>query len=154
MFSARYGGCVTDDIATIPSEWGGFTRGSTTLTDGEVLVHDWFVADGTPEIMLRTANAAEAARLLPQLAVFFRDQAAWHRRATDAVVTQFSEDAPEQAELDEAETDLVLATVEAYPGGDVVLHFDDLCGEHLPEGYWPAVRFDGSGAVSAVTVEA
>lgn len=145
---------MTDDIATIPSEWGVFTRAATTLTDGEVLVHDWYVAGGEPEIMLRSADAAEAARLLPQLAVFFSDRTRWHRRATDAVVTQFSEGEPQPAELDEAETDLVLATVEAYPDGDVVLHFDDSCGEHLPEGYWPAVRFDGSGAISAVTVEA
>ena len=32
---------MTHEFAHVPSEWGVFTRATTTLTDGEVLVHDW-----------------------------------------------------------------------------------------------------------------
>ncbi|UOQ57809.1 hypothetical protein MUN78_02940 [Leucobacter allii] len=142
------------EFARIPSEWGVFTRATTTLTDGEVLVHNWYAADVEPELLVRTSDAAEAAALLPVLSAFFEERAAWHRRATDAIVRRFSESEPESAELDEAESDLVLSSVEVQPGGDVLLHFDDSCGQHFMHGHWPAVRFDASGSVMEVTVEA
>jgi hypothetical protein len=138
----------------VPSDWGVFTRATTVLTDGDTLVHDWFTVDGEPELMLRATDSAEATALLPALGAFFADRAAWHRRATDAVVTRFGEGDPEPTELDDAADDLVLATVEVLPGREVVLHLDDSCGQHFPDGYWPAVRFDESGAVVDVTVEA
>jgi hypothetical protein len=145
---------VSHSSPPVPSDWGVFTRAVTVLTDGDSLVHDWYVADGEPELVLRTADAPEATALLPRLGDVLADRAAWHKRATDAVVTQFSEDDPTQAELDDAADDLVLTTVEVHPGGEVVLHLDDSCGEHFLDGYWPAVRFDQVGAVVVVTVEA
>lgn len=144
---------MTADV-TVPSGWGSFSRASFTLTDGEVVVQDYFVLDGTPELMLRATDAVAATALLPRLEAFFGDRDGWHRRATDAVVTQFSEEPPLAAELEDAERDLVLQTVEVLADGEVVLHLDDACGEHFPEGYWPAVRFSADGAVAGVTVEA
>jgi hypothetical protein len=70
------------------------------------------------------------------------------------VVAELSETTPTADELADAERDLVLQTVEVLPEGDVVLHLDDSCGEHLLDGYWPAVRFDTNDAVKEVTVEA
>ncbi|MFT4082028.1 MAG: hypothetical protein QM638_05535 [Nocardioides sp.] len=145
---------MPQDPAEIPTEWGVFTRATTTLSDGEVMVFDWYATDGEPELLLRTADAAEAVDLASRLAVFFADESGWHRRASDAVVTEFSEAPPEPAELDEAAADLVLETVEVHPGGDIVLHLDDSCGRHFLSGHWPAVRFDVDGVVTAVTVEA
>lgn len=146
------------DTPIIASPWGGFTRATTTLTDGEVLVHDTYLLHAetapAPELMLTTADPDEAAALVERLGAFAADVPGWTRRATDAVVTHLSEETPAEAELDDAATDLALQTVEARPGGDLVLHLDDTCGEHLPHGYWPAVRFDASGAVAGVTVEA
>jgi hypothetical protein len=145
---------MSADLPKIPSEWGEFSLATTTMSDGEVMVFNWYVAGVEPELMLSTADAAEAAGLLPRLSAFFGDRSAWHRRATDAVVTRFSEAAPAPDELDDAEHDLLVATIEVRPGGELVLHLDDSCGEHFPEGYWPAVRFDEQGAVIDVTVEA
>lgn len=145
---------MPNDSTTVTSAWGVFTRATTTLSSGEVLVHDWYALDVEPELLLRTPDQDEAAALLPRLAAALDDQPGWHRRATDAVVRQLGGEAAAQAELDDAAGDLVLETIEAHPGGDVVLHLDDTCGQHLPHGYWPAVRFDEHGAVTAVTVEA
>ncbi|WP_043807795.1 hypothetical protein [Rhodococcus triatomae] len=138
----------------VRSDRGVFTRATTVLTTGDTLVHDWYVADGEPEFVLRTADAVEAAGLLPRLDAVLADGPGWHRRATDAVVTRFGDGDPEPAELDDAAHDLVLVTVEVHPGGEVVLHFDDSCGQHFVDGRWPAVRFDETGAVVDVTVEA
>lgn len=145
---------MSHDFPAVHSDWGVFGRASTTLTDSEVLIHDWYVADGDPELLLRTADATEAKGLLPHLAAFFAERAAWHRRATDAVVTRFGDGIPTPAELADAETDLVLTTVEAHPGGDLVLHLDDSCRTHFLHGHWPAVRFGEDGSVKDVTVEA
>ncbi|PJM95292.1 hypothetical protein CG719_12425 [Streptomyces sp. CB01373] len=145
---------MSQDPAQIPSEWGVFTRATTTLSDGEVLIHDWYATGGEPELMLRTADPAEAVDLVSRLAAFFADESGWRRRASDAVVAKFSEGPPEPAELDEAAEDLMLETVEVHPGGDLVLHLDDSCGRHFSSGYWPAVRIDADGFVTAVTVEA
>ncbi|MFD7022029.1 hypothetical protein [Promicromonospora sukumoe] len=151
---------MPDDATAVPSAWGVLTRATTTLTSGETLVHDWYgtsgadVEDGDPELMLRATEAGAAAALLPRVAAFFADRSGWHRRATDAVVAEFSTDTPTSDELDEAAEDLVLQTVEVLPAGDVVLHLDDSCGQHFLDGYWPAVRFDAADAVAEVSVEA
>lgn len=142
-----------DAGATVPSDWGIFTRSTTTLTNGEVLVHEAFSTASTPQLILATPDAAEAAALLPALSPFMTDAATWTRRATDAVVHRFSEEEPTPGELDDAATDLVVAAVEVRPGGDVQVHLDDTCGEHFLEGYWPAVRFPADGSEPEVTVE-
>lgn len=137
----------------IASEWGEFKRATTTFSDGEVLVYDWYVLEAEPELVLRTVDAVQAEELLARVGAFFTDRTGWQRRATDAIVARFSDTVPTPTELDEAAEDLVLATVEAWPGGSVVLHFDDGCGEHFGHGYWPAVRFDQAGVPHEVTVE-
>jgi hypothetical protein len=142
------------DTRSIASPWGNFIRASTTLIDGEVLVFDWFVREGEPEITLRTSDPDEAEALLPNVAPALSDLSGWHRRATDAVVHALSTEVPSPVELDDAASDLALQTVEAHPGGEVVLHLDDTCGEHLLDGHWPAVRFGADGSVIEVTVEA
>jgi hypothetical protein len=142
------------DTLSIPSPWGDFVRASTTLADGEVLAHDWFVREGEPEVTLRTSERDEAQALLPALDSVLSDLARWHRWATDAVVHALSSEAPSPVELDEAASDLALQQVEFHPSGDVMVHLDDTCGEHLMEGYWPAVRFRSDGSVVEVTVEA
>lgn len=150
---------MPDDAATVPSPWGELTRATTTLTSGETLVHDWYsvdgeAADGEPDLMLNATDAAAASALLPRVAAFFADRAGWHRRATDAVVTEFSTEEPTEDELAEAAHDLVLHTLEVLADGDVVLHLDDSCGQHFLDGYWPAVRFDAADVAVEVTVEA
>ena len=151
---------MPDDAATVPSPWGELARATTTLTSGETLVHDWYTgdstssADGEPDLMLNATDADAAAALLPRAAAVFADRAGWHRRATDAVVTEFSAEEPTADELAEAADDLVLQTVEVLADGDVVLHLDDSCGQHFLDGYWPAVRFDADDVAVEVTVEA
>ncbi|MFE7506445.1 hypothetical protein [Promicromonospora sp. NPDC057488] len=150
---------MPDDAATVPSPWGELARATTTLTSGETLVHDWYsadagAADGEPELMVRATDAAAASALLPRVAAFFADRAGWQRRATDAVVKEFSAEEPTPDELAEAAHDLVLQTVEVLADGDVVLHLDDSCGAHFLDGYWPAVRFDADDVAVEVTVEA
>lgn len=151
---------MPDDAATVPSPWGELTRATTTLTSGETLVHDWYSpeaassADGEPDLMLNATDAAAASALLPRVAAFFADRAGWHRRATDAVVHEFSTEEPTADELAEAAHDLVLHTLEVLADGDVVLHLNDSCGQHFLDGYWPAVRFDADDVAVEVTVEA
>jgi hypothetical protein len=87
---------MPDDATAVSSAWGELTRATTTLTSGETLVHDWYgtsgadVADGGPELMLRSTDPDAAAALLPRVAAFFADRSGWHRRATEAVVAEFS----------------------------------------------------------------
>ncbi|WP_036970295.1 hypothetical protein [Promicromonospora kroppenstedtii] len=150
---------MPDDAATVPSPWGVLARATTTLTSGETLVHDWYsadgdTADGEPELMLNATDAAAASALLPRVAAVHADRAGWHRRATDAVVNEFSTEEPTADELAEAARDLVLQTVEVLADGDVVLHLDDSCGQHFLDGYWPTVRFDADDVAVEVTVEA
>lgn len=145
--------CLVVDTSSIASPWGDFTRASTTLSNGEVLVFDWFVCEGEPEVTLRTPDRDEAEALLSSVAAVLSDLSAWHRRATDAVVHELSTEEPSPSELDDAASDLALQTIEAHPGGDVMLHLDDTCGEHLLDGYWPAVRFGADGSIIEVTVE-
>lgn len=137
---------------------GTFTRARSELTDGTVLTHDWFVGtfsvDGTEiELMLEGTTPGEVAPLLPRLREVVARLDTLTRIATDAVVAQFSTDEPEPHELDDAASDLTLETIESAADGTVVLHLDDGCGEHFPEGYWPAVHFDVDDTVAQVTVE-
>lgn len=133
-------------------------RATSTLEDGTVLTHDWFVGsaeiDGyTYEVMLEGTTPDEIAPLLPRLRATLADLPATRRAASDAVVTTFSTGEPTPTELDEAAADLELETVEAAADGTIVLHFTDTCGEHFPDGYWPAVHLDAGGDVANVTVE-
>ena len=134
---------------------GPLHRATSELDDGSVLTHDWFVGsvevDGrTYELMVEGASPDEVAPLLPRLRTVVAALPGLSRVASDAVVTTFSTGEPA---LDEAADDLELETIEAGADGTVVLPVTDTCGEHFPEGYWPAVHLDGEGAVATVTVE-
>ena len=48
---------------------------------------------------------------------------------------------------------LTIEAIEAAADGTVVLHLIDGCGEHFPEGYWPAVHLGVDDSVVQVTVE-
>ncbi|MDO5677503.1 MAG: hypothetical protein Q4G35_08370 [Propionibacteriaceae bacterium] len=144
---------MTRKIDTVSSPWGEFIRSSTTLTDGEVLMSDTYELDGDPAVLLRAADPAVAAGMLPSLEAFFADPDGWRRRAVNATVSEFSDEPPSDEEIEEAMDDLVLQTVVVEADGSIVLHLDDSCGEHVMEGYWPAVSFDADGDVSQVFVE-
>ena len=139
-------------------ELGTLTRATTELTDGTVLTHDWYaggtVTLGAPlDLMIEGTNAAEASALLPHVRETIAALAVLGRLASDAIVTAFSTGTPEQHELDDGASDLALETLEASADGTVVLHFIDSCGEHFPEGYWPAVHLGADGQITQVTVE-
>lgn len=139
-------------------ELGRLVRGESVFEDGTVAVHDWYVgsiADGDSEIelMVDGTDAESIQSLLPRLRAVVADLEGIRRTASDAVITQFSDVEPEQHELDEGAQDLRLEAIESAADGTFVLHFVDTCGEHFPEGYWPAAHLDADGAVTAVTVE-
>nr|WP_201470165.1 hypothetical protein [Microbacterium hydrocarbonoxydans] len=139
-------------------ELGTLVRATTELADGTVLIHDWYaggtVVEGAPlDLMIEGTNADEATALLPRVHQTISALPALRRLATDAVVTAFSNASPEQHELDDAASDLSLETLEASADGTVVLHLIDTCGQHFPEGYWPAVHLGADGQITQVTVE-
>jgi len=150
---------MSDENPTIDDpKLGAFARAYSELTDGTVLTHDWFVGtvsvDGAEvELLLEGTTVDEVTPLLPRL----RDAVArldiLRRIATDAVVTNFSTGDPEPHELDDAASDLTIEALEAAADGTVILHLIDGCGEHFPEGYWPAVHLDVDDSVAEVTVE-
>ncbi|MFJ3471315.1 hypothetical protein ACIPJ1_00105 [Microbacterium maritypicum] len=150
---------MTDENATIDDpELGRFARARSVLTDGTVLTHDWFVGttsvEGTEvELMLEGTSSDEVAPLLPRMRDAVKRLDIVHRIATDAVVANFSTGAPEPQELDEAASDLTIEAIEAASDGTVILHLTDNCGEHFPEGYWPAVHLGVDDSVAQVTVE-
>lgn len=144
---------IIDDV-----ELGTFTRATTELTDGSVLTHDWYGGslphqDSTIEIMLEGTSVDESRARLPRLRSVIADLDAIRRRASDAVVTQFSQGEPESHELDDAASDLALEAIEAASDGTVVLHFTDTCGTHFPDGYWPAAHLADDDTITHVTVE-
>ncbi|WP_217184376.1 hypothetical protein [Streptomyces sp. AC495_CC817] len=144
---------IVDDAAL-----GPLSRATSELTDGSVLTHDWYAGtttvDGADvELMIEGTTPDEVTPLLPRLRDAVAHLGELRRIATGAVVTRFSTGEPEQHELDDAASDLRLEAVEATSGGTIVLHLIDGCGEHFPEGYWPAVHFGPDGAVEQVTVE-
>ncbi|WP_336646282.1 hypothetical protein [Microbacterium sp. USHLN186] len=138
-------------------ELGRLHRAETTLDDGDIVVHDWFAGtltiDGHEvELMIDGADADSVSILIPRVHSLVDDLDAVRRRASDAVVTQFSESAPSHTDLDQAADDLVLDTIE-ITDDSTVLHFTDSCGEHFPAGFWPAVHLKVNGEVAEVTVE-
>ena len=139
-------------------ELGTFARARSELADGTVLTHDWFVGtisvEGTElELMMEGTTTDEVEPLLPRLRDTVKRLDIVRRIATDAIVTKFSTGEPETDELDEASADLTVEAIEAAADGTVVLHFTDGCGEHFPEGYWPAVHLGVDDSVVEVTVE-
>lgn len=137
---------------------GTLVRATTELADGTVLVHDWYagsvaVDEVELDLMIEGTSADEATVLLPHIKAAIGALPSLTRLSTDAVVTAFSTGTPEPHELDEAAADLHLETMEASADGTVVLHLTDSCGEHFPEGYWPAVHLGADGQITQVTVE-
>ena len=150
---------MTDAHSTIDDpRLGTLTRARSELTDGTVLTHDWFVGtvsvDGAEiELMVEGTSPDEVTPLLPRLREVVARLDALRRTATDAVVSNFSTGDPEPHELDEAASDLTLDTIESASDGTVVLHLSDSCGDHFPDGYWPAVHLAVDDTVAQVTVE-
>lgn len=139
-------------------ELGTFSRATTELSDGTVLTHDWYAGTVTVDgedldLMLEGTSADEARALLPRVRETLASLDVLSRLATDAVVTAFSTASPEEHELDDAASDLVLETIEASEDRSIILHFTDSCGTHFPDGYWPAVHFGDDGQITQVTVE-
>ncbi|MFJ4225901.1 hypothetical protein [Microbacterium sp. NPDC089695] len=137
---------------------GTLARATTELSDGTVLTHDWYagtvvIDDAELELMLEGTSADEAQALIPRVHETIAALDGLRRVATDAVVSAFSQGAPEPADLDAAAFDLVLETIEASADGTVVLHLIDTCGDHFPEGYWPALHLGADGQITQVTVE-
>ena len=150
---------MSDEHPTIDDpELGILTRATTELTDGSTLTHDWYagtiVVDGDEvELMIEGTDPNEIAALLPRVRETVTHLASLRRIASDAVVTAFSNGEPEPHELNEAASDLSLETIEAAADGTIILHLIDECGDHFPEGYWPAVHLGAGGDVEQVTVE-
>lgn len=150
---------MTDEHPIIDDpDLGPLARATTELSDGTVLTHDWYVGtvtvdDAELELMLEGSTADDARALIPRVRETIAALDGLRRLASDAVVTAFSQGAPEPAELDAAASDLRLETIEASADGTVVLHLIDTCGEHFPEGYWPAVHLGEDGQITQVTVE-
>lgn len=150
---------MSDETSTIDDpELGTFARAHSELTDGSALTHDWFVGtvsvEGAEiELMLEGTTADEVAPLLPRLRDTVKRLHTLRRIATDAVVAKFSTGDPEPDDLDDAAADLAIEALEAAADGTVVLHLTDTCGEHFPEGYWPAVHLAVDDSVAQVTVE-
>ncbi|KJQ54841.1 hypothetical protein [Microbacterium sp. SA39] len=150
---------MSDEHPTIDDpELGILTRATTELTDESVLTHDWYgrtiVVDGDEiELMIEGTDPSEIAALLPRVRETVTHLVSLRRIASDAVVTAFSNGEPEPHELDEAASDLSLETIEAAADGMIILHLIDGCGDHFPEGYWPAVHLGAGGDVDQVTVE-
>jgi len=143
---------VEDDLL------GTLVRATTELTDGEILLHDWYagsvaVDGGELDLMIEGTTPDEVAPLLPRLREVVSRLGALRRVASDAVVTRFSNGEPEAHELEEAASDLTLDTIEASADSTIILHLTDDCGEHFPEGYWPAVHLGPDDGIADITVE-
>lgn len=136
---------------------GTLSRAETTLDDGGVVTHNWYagsitVGDHELELMVDGTDIGSVQALLPRIRAVVADLGSIGRRASDAVRAHFSDSEPSADELDAAADDLQLEAIEAT-ADQTVLHLQDTCGEHFPEGYWPAVHLDHTGAVTDVTVE-
>lgn len=137
---------------------GKLQRAVTPLPGGDVLNHEWYstlvmVAGASIEIMVRATEPDAVRALLPRVVGLVVNWPTLHRTASDAVVHALGFEITE-SELNAAEEDLILATIEAGSGGEVILHLNDKYGEHFPEGYWPAVHLDAEDHVIRVTVDA
>ncbi|MGF2947650.1 hypothetical protein [Microbacterium alcoholitolerans] len=136
---------------------GPLTRAETTLDDGDTVTHDWYagslgVGDHEVELMIDGSDPATIERLLPRARAVIAELDSIRRRATNAIITHFSDGEPTAGDLDEGAADLQLDAIETTTD-ETVLHFTDSCGEHFPDGYWPAVHIDTEGGVAEVTVE-
>ena len=147
----------TPHAAIEDPQLGTLSRAETTLDDGDVVTHDWFsgalTIDGRElELMIDGADVEAVSTLVPRAHAVVEDLDEIRRRASDAVITHFSDRTPSPSELDEGAEDLVLDTLEITDDA-TVLHFTDSCGQHFPEGYWPAVHLGVDGSIGEVTVE-
>lgn len=138
-------------------ELGTLSRAETTLDDGDVVTHDWYsgalTIDGHElELMIDGADTDAVGTLIPRAHSVVADLDEIRRRASDAIITHFSDGEPSAAEFDQGAGDLVLDTLEITDDA-TVLHFSDSCGQHFPEGYWPAVHLGLDGTIGEVTVE-
>lgn len=136
---------------------GPLTRAETTLDDGDTVIHDWYAGSATVgahelELMIDGSDPADVEKLLPRARAVVADIDSIRRQATDAIIDHFSDGDPTAADLDEGAADLQLDAIETTYD-EVVLHFTDTCGEHFPDGYWPAAHLDADGRVAEVTVE-
>lgn len=137
---------------------GRLTRAESTLDDGTVAAHDWYAGsvgegDAIIELMIDGPDVDDVRTRLPRLRSVVADIDGIRRRASDAVITHFSEVTPRTDELDEGAADLQLEAIEASADDEIVLHFVDTCGRHFPDGYWPAAHLGPDDSVVAVTVE-
>jgi len=150
---------MSDQHPTVEDDMlGSLVRATTELTDGEILTHDWYagsiIVDGEElDLMVEATSPDEVAPLLPRLREVVSRIGTLRRVASDAVVIRFSNGEPEAHELEDAAFDLTVETIEVAADGTVVLHLNDDCGDHFPEGYWPAVHLGPGDVVSDVTVE-
>lgn len=145
-------------FAIVDDTLGTFVRGHHILSDGVRLDDNYFSLtrniDGRAVGFIAHSVDPDSVRgMLPRLHHVFDQLQSLHHLAVQAVVVEFSEDAPSTKELDDAHRDLTLDAVEVFPDNDVVLDLTDTCGSHFMDGYWPAVRFNGYDEVVKVTVE-
>lgn len=136
---------------------GRLMRAETTLDDGDTVIHDWYassirLADRDVDLIIDGADPDEVQRLLPRARAVVTEIDSIRRRASDAILTHFSDTEPSRAELDDGADDLLLDVIETT-SDTTVLHFTDACGQHFPAGYWPAAHLDADGNVTEVTVE-
>lgn len=137
---------------------GTLTRAESTFDDGAVAVHDWYAGriddqGAQIELLIDGPDVHDVRSRLPRLRAVVADLPGIRRIASDAIVTQFSDVEPTTLELDEGAEDLLLEAIESSGDGEIVLHFADTCGQHFPDGYWPAAHLDSEGVVTSVTVE-
>lgn len=137
---------------------GTLVRGHYILSDGERLDDDYYSLtcnlDGRAVGFIAHSLEPDTVRgMLPRLRHVVDQHQALHRLAVEAIVNEFSEEAPSRGEVIDALRDLVLESVEVFPDNHVVLGLTDSCGLHFMDGYWPAVRFNGDDGVIEVTVE-
>lgn len=136
---------------------GRLTRAETTLDDGDTVTHDWYASsihhgDREIDLIIDGADADSIRALLPRARAVVTDLDSIRRRASDAILNHFSDAEPTPAELDAGAGDLQLDAIETT-AEETVLHFTDACGQHFPDGYWPAAHLDTDGNVTEVTVE-
>ena len=132
----------TQHAAIEDPQLGTLSRAETTLDDGDVVTHDWYsgalTIDGRElELMIDGADVDQVGSLIPRVHAVVADLDGIRRRASDAIITHFSD---------------VLDTLEITDDA-TVLHFTDSCGRHFPDGYWPAVHLGLDGTIGEVTVE-
>lgn len=147
----------TQHAAIEDPQLGTLSRAETTLDDGDVVTHDWYsgalTIDGRElELMIDGADVDQVGSLIPRVHAVVADLDGIRRRASDAIITHFSDGEPSPDELETGSADLVLDTLEITDDA-TVLHFTDSCGRHFPDGYWPAVHLGLDGTIGEVTVE-